>query len=383
MNDIYELARSWGLYSIDQISVLRKLRNGDQTDLWIDKDSFRSNLNYVNLLNNKKFYYTAALTTGSSGEPFEMVQSPIARLKKGFTYFTWLRSLRGASPQILMWRNKRPSLKQRIEIAAGKLKLIPLYDIKDPHSSKFDASKADGIFAACKPFAGGVLRTYVSVLTWLCHELGGRLGELNLKAVVASAETLSDKDWDLIERCFGCPCINLYGGTEAAPIAASTPTSRNMYIFQDIFKVNTSRYGDYHRIIVTDYFNSAIPLVSYDIGDLTSGVGEDSNGLYLMDVIGRVSEMIENVRGEKLTSHFVHIVFRDLPEIRRYRLYWHIPGLISLHIEAVDGANISADAISSIKTRFADNGFQISEITIGQIEQLDGLKHRAIIRSTQ
>jgi len=381
MNDIYKLAKSWHLYSDREVGLLKSLQNGDETDIWIDKDSYRSNLNYINLINNKKFYYTAALTTGSSGEPFEMVQSPIARLKKGIEYFSWLSKLRNGSPQILMWRNKQPSLKQRMEIAAGRLKLIPLYDIKDPHRSTFDSTKASEIFATCKPFSGGVLRTYVSVLTWLCQEFGMKLMELNLKAVIASAETLTEKDWNLIEACFGCPCINLYGGTEAAPIAASTLTSRNMYIFKNIFKVNTSKDQNYQRIIVTDYFNYAMPLVSYAIGDLTSGMGEDSNGLYLKDVVGRVSEMIENVRGEKMTSHFVHIVFRDLPEIRRYRLHWHRPGLISLLIETLGGSRISADAYSAITSRFADNGFEIYRMTEGQIEQLDGFKHRAIIRA--
>ena len=118
----------------------------------------------------------------------------------------------------MMWRNKIPTIKQRIEIAAGSLAIMPIYDLANLKTSSFDEKKAKMFFSWASQYNKPVIRSYVSVLVWLCNVFDMHLKDLNCHCIIASAETLSTPDWDLIEKCFGCPCINFYGSTEASPI---------------------------------------------------------------------------------------------------------------------------------------------------------------------
>lgn len=379
MLNVYKQALEWKLFTTDEVARFSTLSSGDSINQWIGKSDYRHNSHYQSRIQHKKLFESRGITTGSSGEPFTVIQSPMSRLIKGWAFNRFLARIRNGSPLILLWRNKTPSLKQRLEISAGQLELIPIYDLADVDLSTFDELKAELFFRRASLHKNAVVRSYVSVLVWLCHALGARLKALNLRCVIASAESLSTVDWDLIESCFGCPCINLYGGTEASPIAASTLTSRNLYIFDHLYKVNVSNESENRRIIVTDRINSAMPIVAYDIGDVTTGMDCDRHGVFLKDVIGRVSEMIENINGQILSSHFIHIIFRDLREVKRYRVYWLSPGQIKLQIELI-GENLSDIRFQQIINGFALNGFNVLGTEFTRIEQLQGLKHRTVVK---
>ncbi len=379
MIDVYKQTLEWQLFSPNEVARLASLSSGDCTNLWIGKTDYRSNSHYQARVARKEFLESRGVTTGSSGEPFTVIQSPMARLIKGWAFNRYLSEIRNGSPLILLWRNKAPSLKQHIEIGMGRLDLFPIYDLADLNLSIFDESKAELFYRRASSYKRAVVRTYVSVLVWLCHTLGKRLKTLNLRCVIASAESLSTADWNLIEDSFGCPCINLYGGTEASPIASSTMKSRNLYVFDHLYKVNVSNEDGDRRIIVTDKINTAMPLVSYDIGDMTSGMDRDGHGVFLKDVIGRVSEMIENDKGQILTSHFIHIIFRDLLEVKRYRVYWLAPGRIKLQLELFE-QRLSDTACKQIMSGFTQSGFSVIETEITKIEQLQGMKHRTVVK---
>jgi phenylacetate-coenzyme A ligase PaaK-like adenylate-forming protein len=379
MLNVYKQALEWQLFTSDEVKRLAALSSGDSTSQWIGKLDYRCNSHYQSRIAQKKLFESRGVTTGSSGEPFTVIQSPMSRLIKGWTFNRFLTEIRKGSPLILLWRNKTPSIKQRLEISAGRLDLIPIYDLADVNLSTFDELKAEIFYRRVSLHKKAVVRSYVSVLVWLCHTLGTRLKALNLRCVIASAESLSAVDWDLIERCFGCPCINLYGGTEASPIAASTLISRNLYVFDHLYKVNVSNEEENKRIIVTDKINSAMPIVSYDIGDITTGMDSDQHGVFLKDVIGRVSEMIENINGQILSSHFIHIIFRDLMEVKRYRVYWLSPGQIKLQIELI-GGSLSDSRLQQIINSFSLNGFHVLDTKFTKIEQLKGMKHRTVVK---
>ena len=166
------------------------------------------------------------------------------------------------------------------------------------------------------------------------------------------------------------------------PLAASTMHSRNLYIFDKLFKVNTYGTEGQKRILITDKTNTTMPLIAYDIGDLTSGIDEDKSGVYLKNVIGRVSEMIENRQGEMLTSHFIHIIFRDIESINRYRVYWISRGQVRLEIET-ESKDLSLSLQNRIKEKFNQNGFDIDSLCFKKIGLLDGLKHRTVVKEVK
>ena len=107
----------------------------------------------------------------------------------------------------------------------------------------------------------------------LCEEAGLPLQRVRAGGVITTAEVLSDSHRDYLRAAFGCPIINEYGCSETQTIAFECPAG-SMHIHADALRVEFIRDGkpvapgEYGEVVVTDFFNRAMPILRYRIGDL-------------------------------------------------------------------------------------------------------------------
>lgn len=369
----------WGL--INEEEYFSFIHNFEDPNLFLLKSNYRNNKNYNNLLKSNSLFILKGATSGSSGEPFWVFQSLKSQLPKSLTFKRWINSYVGYGKLGLIWRNKKPSFSQRIKIYNNKLSLFPIYSITDAESNVLDEKKAEKLFQEIKDSGVTVLRTYVSILDWLSKKLGSKLSTLNLKYVIASAEALPPTTWDSIESNFKCPCINLYGGTEASPIAASSKDDRRLKIFKNLFHISLKNNGDSYlkNILITDLHNKTMPILKYENGDVTSGIISESENLYLKDVIGRSSEIIKNIRGENVSGHMIHVLFRDLRNVVKYRVIQEDKGRLKILLEVLHNEKADKAQLKQLKFAFENLGFIIN-YKFQKIELLQGQKHRTIIK---
>jgi phenylacetate-coenzyme A ligase PaaK-like adenylate-forming protein len=384
MNDNWRLwlnrATRYGLVSEDSYDVIKEWRFRDRNyPLTINKDNYRASNIYQKTIAKKKWGHFHGVTTGSSGEPFTAVIDLKTRILRGLHWRKQMQDICESSKLVLMWRDKSPSWNQKRLIAADRLTLLPIYDMTGEKSSFISKEKVKAMLASLPRDREYTFRSYVSVLKYLAQEFKDELRRLSIFRVVASGETLTPSDWTLIEDGFGCVCINVYGGTEASPIAISSENDRRLKIQEELFHVGVSERFGHKNIIVTDKINTVCPIFAYEIGDYTDGIDEEPNGAYLKNVIGRVSEIVKNRKGEMISSHFVHIVFRDECEVRKYRVYATDSGSVTLSIETFYNANENAIE-SRIRMKFEGLGFNVETVKFERIPLLAGLKHRTIIR---
>jgi phenylacetate-coenzyme A ligase PaaK-like adenylate-forming protein len=357
---------SWGFSSTDY-------------PLSIDKSRYRINNNYQQAVLNRKLYRFYGATTGSSGEPFVAITDFKTRFFRGYHWQKIMSELRGDSSLVLMWRNKSPSINQRQLIARGKLVLKPIYDLTGEKDSFLEYNQVQNTLKSLPKNRSLVFRSYVSVLVYLAKNFTKELRSLNIKRVIASGEMLSTRDWNLIESTFNCPCVNVYGGTEASPMAISSDSDRRLKIQDKLFHIGCIQDGGSSRIVVTDKINRVLPIFSYDIGDRTSGVEIEDGATYLKDVIGRTSEIIKNSFGNEISSHFIHVIFREELEVSKYRIFDRGVGEVEIILELGKEAN-SHKIEERITTKFNNLGFRVSSIKKSEIPMLIGLKHRTIVR---
>ena len=189
-------------------------------------------------------------------------------------------------------------------------------------ASSFAFSEVDleEYWKTLKRFAPHYLHGYASMLVQMAE-----FGEENhlsppagLKAVVATAEVLSESDKSRLEKVFAAPVQIEYGCGEVGPIAYSCEqeglhhlaTNVHIEIVDDSGVPSTSG-----SLLITDLHNTAMPLIRYEVGDLASWGGTCSCGrtLPLLEgVHGRAYDIVIAPTGERFHGEFFMYLFEDI-----------------------------------------------------------------------
>jgi phenylacetate-CoA ligase len=94
------------------------------------------------------------------------------------------------------------------------------------------------------------------------------------RLVVCNGEAASDHVRAVIERAFGCPTLNLYSASEIGTIAVEDSVSRRLYVAEEAALVEAGAAAapdePLRELIVTPFYNYAMPLIRYAPGDFVS-----------------------------------------------------------------------------------------------------------------
>ena len=94
------------------------------------------------------------------------------------------------------------------------------------------------------------------------------------KAIISSAEILSEEARAAIQLVFGCPVFNRYGCREVSVVASECEQHQGLHIMAEGLYVeivdrngHPVTEGEVGDILVTDLLNYGMPLIRYRIGD--------------------------------------------------------------------------------------------------------------------
>lgn len=140
-----------------------------------------------------------------------------------------------------------------------------------------------------------------------------------IKGIILGAEAVDKDSQSYIEKVFGAPSYNTYGGRELSLIAMECSyknglheVSENNYVeFEDI---QLSEYEKAGNLIITNLNNYAMPFIRYRIGDI--GIPSEmkscecGRGLPLISrVIGRTTEVFIFHDGTRIAGEmFIHLM---------------------------------------------------------------------------
>ena len=153
-----------------------------------------------------------------------------------------------------------------------------------------------------------------------CHLLG----------VVGGSTMLYDNTRLAIERAFDCKCFSRYANEE------------NGFLGQDgiennVFLMNRANYvteilkmdkdepvdnGGIGRIVVTDLFNYAMPMIRYDTGDVGTWTTIENHGVRRRAIGsfgGRVVDMVFNSKGEAVSPHSISTAMWKYQQVEQYQ----------------------------------------------------------------
>lgn len=149
----------------------------------------------------------------------------------------------------------------------------------------------------------------------------------NILGIITMSEGLSSETKDKLESIFNTSVVSRYSNLENGIIA-------QQLVGESRFMVNTASYhveivsehsnqvlkdGQLGRIIVTDLYNYAMPMIRYDTGDLGS-IEKDGSNIYLKSVEGRKLDVLFDTKGNVISSYIMYKNMWQYNEITQYQL---------------------------------------------------------------
>ncbi len=134
----------------------------------------------------------------------------------------------------------------------------------------------------------------------------------NTSSIITISESLSPYARASIKKYFGVEPFSRYSNNENGIIAQQV--SNNDLRFRintssykvEIFDLNEDKkigYGEKGRIVITDLYNYAAPLIRYDTGDVGIMELDDKQRPYFKQVLGRKLDLLYDTKGNLVPEH--------------------------------------------------------------------------------
>ncbi len=164
--------------------------------------------------------------------------------------------------------------------------------------------------------------TVIGNIASYCVAKGYGPSDFRVEGVITTSEPLTEMARNTISACFGVPVRSRYSSEEQGVIGQEreVPGLHLINHFTHIVEIlkldsnQSAEPGELGRVVVTDLYNKAFPLIRYDTGDLAEYVSSAENkyGLpAIQSLQGRAIELIYTTGGERITPMAINGVFRD------------------------------------------------------------------------
>ena len=152
--------------------------------------------------------------------------------------------------------------------------------------------------------------------------------ECNVRSIIGMSEYFPEQTREKMSFYFNCPAVSRYSNVENGILAqqmrgeSSFKVNWASYVIEVLeFKTNNpAKPGDPGRIVITDLFNYATPMIRYDSGDI--GVLESSGKRLpeLSRIEGRKSELLTNTKGELISPFVFHASLQKYQELDQVQI---------------------------------------------------------------
>lgn len=269
------------------------------------------------------------VTSGSTGTPFKVLQhaSKKTRNSADTMYFAKRAGYQIGDRLLYMkiWsaNNKKPTLPGMMQ------NMVPVDVIT------FNGKEVEALVKRMESDSSsfsflGYSSALENICRWLDSNNYGKV-KAKLASAISMSETLNDYTKQTIEKYFGVPVYSRYSNLENGILAQQVPGSGHRYLINtasylvEIFKMNEDRpaaAGELGRIIVTDLYNYAMPMIRYDTGDTgaLSNYDDGKSNQYLETVEGRRLDLLYATDGSLVSSYIVYKNMWQYTEILQYQL---------------------------------------------------------------
>lgn len=330
-------------------------------------------------------------TSGSTGVPF-------------VTYFNKEKALRNISDYIYFSQKCGYTFGQRLYYIRiwneiNKLPLIErkLKNIIPIHTGELSKEKLDSFLEELRRDKNQKsILSYASSLDVLVnlmetHKIETTASDYRIAAIFSMAEALSEKNRTYLEKALNTKVFARYSNSENGFIAHQVPGLGKNYLINkagfvvEIFDVDSDKklgYKQRGRIVITDLFNLAYPVIRYDTGDVgIMDVVEINRVEYevLSHIEGRLMDFIK-IDGKIISPHTIDYSLRSVEGLQQFQIIQKSEFMFELLL------NMKSDPDSETKKmivgklkEYLGNNVQINIRLVTEIPVLKSGKRKIVI----
>ena len=213
-----------------------------------------------------------------------------------------------------------------------------------------------------------------------------------VQAFITMSEALPDDVREGVSALFGAPVVSRYSDCECGLIAQQAPGEKEYRVntesfFVEILKTDSDERaadGELGRIVVTDLYNYAMPIIRYDTGDM--GVMEArGNAKTFTRVDGRRIDFVITTSGKLLSPHvLLNSVRSSFEEIVQYQLIKNgrLDYVMKLNLRGKDFPRES-EFEQMLKTRMLGEDANVKFEYVDEIPTLASGKRKFVVNNWQ
>lgn len=210
--------------------------------------------------------------------------------------------------------------------------------------------------------------------------------QFGLVSVLTGGEGISEENRRLLEHVFGCKVYRRYSNMELGILGQDMgdggeyTLNWGSYYFECL-KIDSdepTEQGEVGRIVITDLFNYAFPIIRYDTGDL--GIMEyPSDGSFpvLKEIYGRSRDCIYTVDGKLLSPAKISVSMWGIEGIKQWQFIQEDEKEYVLKLNAENDLNLTI-VIDKLKDVLGESA-NIDVLFVEEIPVVSSNKRRAIV----
>ena len=210
-----------------------------------------------------------------------------------------------------------------------------------------------------------------------------------LRGVISDSESLSPLAKRRIETAFGAPVSDRYANLENGMLATTKPgddrfhLNRSSFVFEclKLHADESETPGEVARLVVTDLYDFATPMIRYDTGDLVRVADEGIDGpLTLRSLEGRRADIVYGTDGRELSATTITFLLEEYVDLVRYQFVQEGASDYRLSVVLGDATYEPNDFTAQLLPHLGE-GARLSVGFVDRIEAPPGRKFRPVVRN--
>ena len=286
-------------------------------------------------------------TSGSTGTPFAVVRNKekVSHARGAALFVESLAGYQLGDRQAFLrvWTR---------DYAAGRMTQF-MQNVFPVDTSHMDAEHMQEICNLIRKKRISSIKGYSSSLELLADYIEENridTADCQVRSIIGISEHLSGRSRDLLKKQFGCE-VNMDYSNEENGIMAAQIDGGEYYVdstawhfeFLKLDSDEEAQEGELSRIVVTDLYNYAFPLIRYDTGDTAMarrevGEKEGTYRIYLTELYGRRLDLIYDINGKVISPHYISANMHGTDWIRQWQFVQEDKDRFLLRISGKEGA---------------------------------------------
>ncbi|PWL37712.1 CoF synthetase [Flagellimonas aquimarina] len=290
----------------------------------INKHIIKENFDELQIASSRETKLHSIFTSGSTGTPFMVYQTRRKRHRNtADTIYFAGKAGYTIGDKLLYLRLWNKNLKKK-KISAY-MQNIDQINIEDLNSNYIEAL----LIKLQKDKSPKGWLAYPSGLEKICDYLdsiNSKPLNCNVKSIIGMSENLSSHVRSKMSHYFNTPMVSRYSNFENGIIAQQRGDSNYFeinwasYVLEvlDFEKDVPVKAGNLGRIVITDLYNHATPMIRYDTGDIGALTDIDNHTFPMLKTVeGRKADILFNTKGAMISPFKFMGILPQYPEIEQ------------------------------------------------------------------